>query len=273
MTVLDPSILNPLTLLDPSITPTFSLLITIASISLSFVISWNFFRLYRFSGFGYLLGLPIGFTAISISFVFEHLSLIYANENSWYHAFFWVQLTLQSEALALIALSYRYKNRSDGYDDYKDNILVSKQFHHINTTPIKARKILSDSLPMLMVAIPFVVPISELVLGPGFNYSGLADLSFFIRLYNMAILGYIFTSAIISLVKAGNIKLLYIPAAFALLWLEQYSLMITYFDNSIVAFIGSTVVRLAGLGLFAYVVYNAALRSRRKMEIETREKT
>ena len=273
MTVLDPSMLNPFTLLDPSIASTLSLLLTIASISLSFVISWHFFRLYRLSGFGYLLGLPIGFAAISISFLFEHLSLIYANDNSWYHVFFWVQLTLQSEALALIALSYRYKNRSDGYDDVTDNILISKQFHHINTTPIKVRKILSDSLPMLMVAIPFVVPIYELVLGPDFNYSGLADLSFFIRLYSMAILGYIFTSAIKSLVKAANIKLLYIPAAFALLWLEQYSLMITYFDNSVVAFIGSTVVRLAGLGLFAYVVYNTALRFKRKMEIETREKT
>jgi hypothetical protein len=58
-----------------------------------------------------------------------------------YHVFFWVQLTLQSEALALIA-SYSYNNRSDGYDDdVTDNILISKQFHHINTTSIKVRKI------------------------------------------------------------------------------------------------------------------------------------
>jgi hypothetical protein len=272
MTVLDPNILNPFTLLDQSIALILSLLATVVSISLSFVISWHFFRSYRLSGFGYLLGLPVGFVAIAISFVFEHLSLIYANDSSWYPVFFWIQLTLQSEALVLIALSYRFKNRSADYNnDDRDNLILPKRLHQINAS-IRVRQIFGDSLSMLMVTVPFIVPIAELVWGPNFNYSGLADLSFFMRLYNMAILGYIFTSAVLSLVKAANIKLLYIPAAFALLWLEQYSLMITYFDNSVIAFIGSTIVRLAGLGLFSYVMYTATLRWRRKMEIETREK-
>jgi hypothetical protein len=272
MTVLDPNILNPFTLLDQSIAPILSLLATVVSISFSFVISWYFFRSYRLSGFGYLLGLPVGFVVIAISFIFEHLSLIYANDSSWYPVFFWIQLTLQSEALALIALSYRFKNRSADYNnDYTDNLIVPKRLQ-INAS-IRVREILSDSLPILMVAVPFTVPMSELVLGPNFNYSGLADLSFFIRVYNLGILGYIFTSAIVSLVKAANIKLLHIPAAFALLWLEQYSLMITYFDNSVIAFIGSTIARLTGLGLFSYAMYTATLRWRRKMEIGTREKT
>jgi hypothetical protein len=94
------------------------------------------------------------------------------------------------------------------------------------------------------------------------------------RIYNMTILCYIFINSVISLVKAANIKLLYIPGAFALLWLEQYSLMITYFDNSVIAFIGSIMVRLAGLTLFIYMVYSITSRqTRRRMEIETREKT
>jgi hypothetical protein len=37
----------------------------------------------------------------------------------------------------------------------------------------------------------------------------------------------------VSLVKAVSIKMLYAPAAFVLLWVEQYSLVIVYFDNSI----------------------------------------
>jgi hypothetical protein len=44
---------------------------------------------------------------------------------------------------------------------------------------------------------------------------------------------YIFKSTIVSLVKAVSIKMLYAPAAFVLLWVEQYSLVIVYFDNSI----------------------------------------
>src|SRR5438067_373163 len=111
MTVLDPNILNAFTILDPSIAASYSILVTIASIFSCSIISLYFFKTYRFSGFGYLLGLPTGFTLLSISFVFEHLSLIsyfyYSTSNSFlYTAFFWIQLTLQSEGLALISLSY-----------------------------------------------------------------------------------------------------------------------------------------------------------------------
>ena len=45
------------------------------------------------------------------------------------------------------------------------------------------------------------------------------------RIFDMIILGYIFKVTTASLVKAANIKLLYIPAAFASLWLAQYSLL------------------------------------------------
>ncbi|HET7345168.1 MAG TPA: hypothetical protein VFJ05_04775, partial [Nitrososphaeraceae archaeon] len=157
--------------------------------------------------------------------------------------------------------------------DNSDNLLTSTEHYQIKTS-VKLRDILSSSLPMVMVAIPFIVPISELVSDPDFNYPALADMSFFMRLYNMAIFGYIFSSSVLSLIKAANIRLLYIPAAFAFLWLEQYSLTITYFDNSIVAFIGSLIARLAGLTLFVYVVYNVTSKQRRrKIEIEAREKT
>lgn len=84
------------------------------------------------------------------------------------------------------------------------------------------------------------------------------------------ILGYIFKTTIASLVKAANLKLLYIPAAFAFLWLAQYSLLITYFDDSSIAFIGSVSARLAGLALFVYAMYNAMFIGRgREIEIET----
>ena len=49
----------------------------------------------------------------------------------------------------------------------------------------------------------------------------------------MIILGYIFKATITNLVKAANLELLYIPAAFASLWLAQYSSLITYFDDTL----------------------------------------
>ena len=45
----------------PTLLSLFSLVVTIASIILCSVIAMYFYRSYRFSGFGYLLGLPTGF--------------------------------------------------------------------------------------------------------------------------------------------------------------------------------------------------------------------
>jgi hypothetical protein len=83
-----------------------------------------FYRSYRFSGFGYLLGLPIGFVILAASFVFEHLNVIYsysyANE-SLENLFFWIQLALQSEGFAFIALSYMLKNRAGSIGSIANN--------------------------------------------------------------------------------------------------------------------------------------------------------
>ncbi len=45
----------------------FSLVVTFASIILCSVIAMYFYRSYRFSGFGYLLGLPTGFAILAAS--------------------------------------------------------------------------------------------------------------------------------------------------------------------------------------------------------------
>ena len=274
MTVHDPTLLSPFTLLVPYLAFSSSLLITIASVTFCSVISIYFFRSYRFSGFGYLLGLPIGFAVLGVSFVFEQLSLIYQANSVLYHLFFWIQLAVQSEAFALIALSYMLKNRigtrTKGSTTYLDqsNLLV----HHDVST--KAKDLFISILPMVAVSIPLTVTMSALLVRPFLNYLELADLSFVMRIFDMIILGYIFKATTASLVKAANLKLLYIPAAFACLWLAQYSLLITYFDDSSIAFIGSVSARLAGLALFVYAMYNAMFTGRRKeIEIETGEKT
>jgi len=275
MTVQDPNILNAFILLDRSVALPFSLLITIASISLCSIIAFYFFRSYKFSGFRYLLGLPMGFVILGTSFVCEHLSLIYYTNYLLYHLFFWLQLSLQSEALALIGMSYMLKNRVGwGKDDYvtTDQDLSKVLIHDSMST--KAKDLLISILPMIVISIPFMVTISTLFVQPFLNDVELADLSFYTKIFDMIILGYVFKSTIASLVKGANIKLLYVPAAFALLWLGQYSLMINYFENDSIPFIGSIVARLAGLALFVYAIHYAMSGGvRREMEIEARKKT
>jgi hypothetical protein len=253
MAVLDPNVLNPFVLVSPAVAPALAVAITAVSVSLSLVISRYFFKSYAFSGFGYLLGLPVGFAFLAASFIFEASSLMYRADPLLYPAFFWIQMSLQSEALALIALSYYYKNADVSGSGKR----------------VRPRDVLVTMLPLAMVAIPFLVPTFSLATGPYFDYADMADLSFYMRIFNIAVIGFIFKSTIVSLVKAANIKLLYVPAAFALLGLEQYSLVLAYFDNSTIAFIGSAAARITGLALFAYIMHSVT--SRRRIEIEARK--
>jgi hypothetical protein len=251
MAVLDPNVLNFYVLLGPGLALVLAAGITAISTALSLVISRSFFRSYSFAGFGYLLGLPVGFAFLGASYLFELSSVFFQADPILHPAFFWIQMLLQAEAFALIALSYYYRSST------------------AERKPHVSRDIAITLIPLFMVAIPFLIPTSVLVAQPYFNYAGFADLSFFMMIFNVAVIGYIFKSTIVSLIKAANVKMLYVPAAFALLWLEQYSLIIAYFDNSVVAFIGSALARLAGLAVFAYIMHSVT--SRKRMEIEARK--
>lgn len=247
-----------------------SLIVTIASVFLCSVIAMYFYRSYRFSGFGYLLGLPTGFAILAVSFVFEHLSVAYSHSEAIEDLFFWVRITLQSEGIAFIALSYILKNRvsSNTYGlPYTSKLLFSPNIWSYSS--IKIREIIISVLPMVVISIPLMVTISALFVQPILNDLELKDMSIYTTLFDIIALGYILVKCLKPLVKTANIKLLYIPAAFALLWLEQYSLVINYFDNDPFAHFGSILVRLAGLGLFVYAIYYALESGRhREMEIE-----
>ncbi|HET7148043.1 MAG TPA: hypothetical protein VFI73_06030 [Candidatus Nitrosopolaris sp.] len=256
----------------------FSLVVTVSSIFLCSVIAMYFYRSYRFSGFGYLLGLPTGFAILAASFVFEHLNVIYsysyANE-SLENMFFWIQLALQSEGFAFIALSYMLKNRAGSISSTSNNGLLPDTYkvffsphNWINAATNIIKSIILGVLPMILISIPLMITISALFVQPILNETELKDMSLYTTLFDIVVLGYILVRCLKPLVKAANIKLLYIPAAFALLWLEQYSLIIHYFDNNQFAFIGSMVVRLAGLGLFIYAIRYAVASRRREMEVE-----
>lgn len=255
----------------------FSLVVTIASIFLCSVISLYFYRTYRFSGYRYLLGLPTGFAILAISFVFGHLNVAYfyshANQ-SLENIFLWIQLALRSEGFAFIALSYMLKNRMcsttvNGLLPATSRIWFSPH-SLINSNATKIREMIVAILPMSLISIPLMVTISALFVQPILNDTEVKDMSIYTTIFNIMVLGYIFIKSLKALVGAANIKLLYIPAAFALLWLEQYSLIINYFDNNQFAFIGSIIVRLVGLSLFVFAIYHclASIR-RREMEIET----
>jgi hypothetical protein len=248
-----------------------TLVVTIASISLCSVIAMYFYRPYQFSGFGYLLGLPTGFAVLGSSFVFEYLSLVYyysVNNEFLYTLSFWVQITLQSEGLALIALSYTLKDRAtftNGLKISKPLLFLSQVISH-HAGP---KNVLINIVALVVISVPVMITMSALFVQPILNDTELKDLSLYTRIFDIIILGYIFMKSIVSLVKSANIKLLYVPAVFALLWLEQYSLIIIYFHDNLAALIGSIIVRLSGMALFVYAIrYAISSRRSRAMEVE-----
>jgi hypothetical protein len=253
----------------------FSLVTTIGSTFLCSVISLYFYRTYQFSGYRYLLGLPTGFVILAISFVFVHLNIAYFYshvDQSIENIFLWIQLALRSEGFAFIALSYMLKNRMgyttvNGLLPATSRIVFSPQSY---SNAIKIKEMIVAILPMILISIPLMVTISALFVQPILNDTEVKDMSIYMTIFNIMVLGYIFIKSLKALVRSANIKLLYIPAAFALLWLEQYSLIINYFDNNQFAFTGSVIARLVGLSLFVFAIYHClSTVRRREMEIET----
>jgi hypothetical protein len=96
------------------------------------------------------------------------------------------------------------------------------------------------------VLVPVLVEVSDIILNPYLRHSDLVDLRIFMNVFNMIVLAYIFKSTFDSLIRKADIKLLCVPAAFELLWLEQLLLLMTYFDGGSHTFISSIVARLAG---------------------------
>jgi hypothetical protein len=250
-------------------------LVTIASIFLCSVISLYFYRTYRFSGYRYLLGLPTGFVILAISFVFGYLNVVYSYSHvnqSLENIFLWIQLALRSEGFAFIALSYMLKNRMgstgvNGLLPATSRILFSPQSY---SNAIKIKEMIIAILPMILISIPLMVTISALFVQPILNDTEVKDMSIYTTIFDIMVLGYIFIKSLKALVRSANIKLLYIPAAFALLWLEQYSLIINYFDDNQFAFMGSIIARIVGLSLFVFAIYHClSTVRRREMEIES----
>ena len=261
--------------MSPSLLLLYSLVTTIASIFLCSVISLYFYRTYRFSGYRYLLGLPTGFVFLAISFVFGQLNVAYFYshvDQSIENIFLWIQLALRSEGFAFIALSYMLKNRmgstaTNALLPATSRILFSPQSY---SNAIKIKEMIVAVLPMILISIPLMVTISALFVQPILNDTEVKDMSIYTTIFNIMVLGYTFIKSLKTLVRSANIKLLYIPAAFALLWLEQYSLIINYFENNQFSFMGSVIVRLVGLSLFVFAIYHCLSSVRRReMEIET----
>jgi hypothetical protein len=114
----DPNILNAFILLDRSVALPFSLLITIASVSLCSIIAFYFFRSYKFSGFRYLLDYHWVLRFLGHHLCVNTFELIYYTNYSLYHLFLTVIITVRSIGFNRLVIHVKNRVGSNGkYDD------------------------------------------------------------------------------------------------------------------------------------------------------------
>jgi hypothetical protein len=280
MTFHDPNMLNPFVLFGSHHSAIVCLLTSAISASLAFTVSWSFYRSYRFSGLSYLIAIPIGFAFLGVSFIFEYFSLIYRFNDLLYPELFWIQLILQSNGLALIAISYKFKvsNYNDAdisiseEEQYLDPKITNDTYNHLHTRlGNRVRKAVTGSLFVGLILMSFLVPISDLTFSRYFDYAKLSDLAVYMNIFNMIILGYILRNVVLSLAEKFDTKSACTLASFALLWISQLFMLLTYYTYSPNSLIISAATRLAGLFIFIYLIYYARFYAlKRILKIETR---
>lgn len=214
----------------------------IASV-LALVAAFYFYRFYRKTGVVYLLGFVIGFSFITFAEVLLAMDVWLEFMPEIFNLFFWLRLLSLSYGFSFLALSYYYKRRED------DRNLVVK-IASLSVIPV-----------MVMIAVIVLTP-------PPFDFPPYNQADQYFRVFNMIILAYIFKSTLGSIVEQGRKEFAYIPAAYAVLWLGQFSALIYSLDGGVSAFIAQHVAKVIALSLFVGVL-SQVIRGKKVAKTET----
>jgi hypothetical protein len=202
--------------LDLEIAPLF--FSSIISAGLAFSIAYLMFKSYRVTQTEYLLGLPIGFSFLALSFLFYAISTAAPAVNDIVR---WLELFSTTYGFAFIGGTYFLRRRG-------------------TTGPLSSWLFSLAVLGIVIVILVEVVPpIGAL---PPFS---VADEIFLI--INLGFLGYIIFSLNESLKRAPHEVNIFVQAGFIFLAFGQYSLLLWSLDQGFWSFVLANLLRLAGL--------------------------
>lgn len=206
------------------------------SIGLALVLVYFLLKICRFTRSPSLLGLPIGFSHLALSYTFLALYLLCEENAVFSDSMLWLRLITQSFGFAFIAFSYYFSAKTDKPARY---LLMMASVASVLS-------IIVFFVALLLTPSPLVLPL----VGVAGNYS---------RVLNLAFLGYVIYHIFASLRSRAreSSDLVSAPIAFSVLWLAQYSLFIWGVDGSMTAFTLAHVARLASLILFIRVYYSS----------------
>jgi len=193
---------------------------------LAFVVAFHFYKFYKLSGFLYLRGLVIGFSFITFSEIMLAVDVWLEFNMEIFNMFFWLRLLSLSYGFSFIAVSYYYKHREE------DKIPLMMRIGALSVIPL-----------MIMIGVVVILP-------PAFDFPPYNQADEYFRIFNLVMLGYVFTSTLSSMVEQGRKEFIYIPAAYAVLWLGQYSSLISSLELNVSTFIAAHIAKVIGLALF-----------------------
>ncbi|MCW3984221.1 MAG: hypothetical protein NWE96_09545 [Candidatus Bathyarchaeota archaeon] len=206
----------------------------LVSIVLSLVLVYLFFKVYSTQRSVILLGLPLGFLFLSVSFIFLGIHLFfYTIIDTFSSSVMWLRVTTQTCGYSFIALSYFLSGHSQ-----------KRTTHNLSSLAIGSILLIASVFGVLLAIYP----------------SGLVSVYSYNLLFtvaNLCLISYILFFIIRRLESATeNIALLIsAPVAFAFLWLGQFSFLITKLDGGDASLIGSQIAPIIGLTILIRIYY------------------
>jgi hypothetical protein len=202
----------------------------VVSAIICFVLLRFMIKPYRTTGESRYLGLPLGFGFLGVSYIFMGLSL-YFESVVFVDDLKWLQLFTQAYAFAFLAATYYFSKK-----------------------PAKNTRLWWD---ITYAGLIFAVVVSYLVVfePPMFGLPSYKTVDEYFRIFNIVCLAYISIHTLRSHVSQPDPKTIWIPISYLLLGFSQYSSLIWSLDSSFTAFVGAHILRIAGLLVFLFVVY------------------
>jgi len=212
------------------------ILAEIVSAVLCFILLKYMITPYRVTREARYIGLPLGFAFLGASYLFMGFAY-YFEKYLFVEEIKWLQLFTQAYALAFLATTYFFSKSSK-----TKSIMWNITYAGLVLVAIISYLIVFEP-PML--GLPSYKTVDE-----------------YFRIFNILCLSYIFIHTLRSHLSKPDSKTLWIPLSYLLLAFGQYSSLIWSLETVFVANVGAHILRIAGLLLFVFVVYQTFFGSK-----------
>lgn len=208
--------------------PTIRTVVEVVSAILCFVLLRFMIKPYKLMGEVRYLGLPLGFGFLGVSYI---LGAIAFSQIFPFKELAYIQLLSRTFAYCFLVVTYYFSKKPSKNSRIKWNIALS----------------------LLIVSLAASILVAFIL--PEFAVDSYQATQVYVRIFNIICLIYISIHTLRSHVSKPDPTTIWIPFGFILLGISQYSLLIWSIDNSIFAFDGALVLRLAALTIFLLVSY------------------